>query len=363
MASCAPATADNSFTCFTDASLKKIISEYNSKYPDDKILFSETKFDRKKAWAQIKKAMMRFTPKCDKDWCLLKNPALKGLNDTQISERTFRPEMPENWSQNPTEWLSTLDIQAVMEQYEFKYKDFKFIGPVPIDFDHKIISDMCISDELCNIDLKKLYDNGVRKLGVIFNLDPHYRGGSHWVSMFLDMKTGGIYYFDSVGSTPPSEIVNLMNKLKLQGNEMLMTKIMDINYLDSSHTNNVEFTPIARDRIKIHAHNDTAKFVGKTILLNNGGKLDLNQIVKVTNGTLLLKEPLENKEITVFLDKGFKIFYNKKQFQYKDSECGIYSMHFLEQFLMGKKFNELEHANYTDAQMIDKRSFYFRNSK
>ena len=363
MTLCAPGTADNRYSCFTNESLMKIANEYNSQFTDDQIVFSKKEFNRNEVWKAIKKKMMRFTPNCDKNWCLLNNPVLKNLNDPEITERTFRPEMPKNWNDNPTEWLSTLDIQSVMEQYEFKYTDFKFIGPVPIDFDHKIIPDMCVSDELCKIDLKNLYKQGMRKLGIIFNLDPHYRGGSHWVTMFLDMKTGGIYYFDSVGSKPPGEIVNLMNKLKIQGNNLIMTDVIDIDLLDNSHSINLEFKPITRSRIKIHAHDDNLKFVGKTILLNNAGETDLNQIVKVKDGNLVLKHPLANKEISNFVDKGFKIFYNKKQFQYKDSECGIYAIHFLEQFLLGKKFNELESAYYTDEEMILKRSYYFRNSK
>ena len=36
------------------------------------------------------------------------------------------------------------------------------------------------------------------QIGIVFNLDKHDQEGSHWVSMFIDLKRDGIYYFDSL---------------------------------------------------------------------------------------------------------------------------------------------------------------------
>ena len=41
---------------------------------------------------------------------------------------------------------------------------------------------MCLA-EICNFNLNKMIKNK-KKIGFIFNLDPHTKGGSHWVSMF-----------------------------------------------------------------------------------------------------------------------------------------------------------------------------------
>ena len=44
-----------------------------------------------------------------------------------------------------------------MNQYNKKYDDFIFIGPVPIDFDEKYDKiGNCIVNELCNINVKNL---------------------------------------------------------------------------------------------------------------------------------------------------------------------------------------------------------------
>ena len=55
-----------------------------------------------------------------------------------IYSDSFRPDMPNTWSSNPNTWLSTIDINKVMEQYEEAYPKFQYLGANPIDFDKKI---------------------------------------------------------------------------------------------------------------------------------------------------------------------------------------------------------------------------------
>ena len=358
--SCSPLTAGNTFTCFEDESLIKMANKYNKKHPDDKIIFNGKTLDRESIWKQLSSKMMRYTPQCNEDWCLLENPVLSGLKDKRMHEETFRPPIPEEWNGNLSEWLSTLDIQVVMKQYELKYTDFRFIGPVPIDFDHEIVEGMCVSDELCKISLTRLYKKGVRKLGVVFNLDPHYRGGSHWVCMFIDLKTAGIYYFDSVGMPPPKEIRELMDKLKHQGNNLIMKNILKIDDIDDTHSERFDFSKISNKKIKIHSHGNHQKLVDNVIIFEGGV---LNRVMGVEGeDELILDKSVPDIDAGSFKTKCFKHFYNKKQFQYKDSECGIYTIHFLEEFLKGKKFNEIVSNKYTDTQMVEKRKLYFRST-
>jgi len=349
--SCSPSTEGTKGSCFSRKSLLKIARAWNKANPNDKISLklSDTELSHK-----IKKRMMRFTPGCTEEYCLLKNKIVKNIKDKDINYNTFRPEAPEGAADA---WLSTLDIQAVMEQYEHKYNDFKFIGPVPIDFDNDIFPGMCVSDELCKINLKNLYNKGMRKLGIVFNLDPHYRGGSHWVCLYMDFKTGGIYYFDSVGDWPPPEIKKLMDLLKNQGNTLILEGVVN---LDDTHTQ--EFKYIMGEEL----NQIILQTAGKSPLLDNIVILEgdvLNRVTKVEDDRIvLLNKVLKNQVGGVFKSKCFKQFYNKRQFQYKDSECGVYTIHFLEEFLKGKKFNEIISTKHTDAQMSELRKKYFRNN-
>ena len=353
---CSPSTEGNKGSCFRRTSLLKIARAWNKTNPGDKI---SLKLGDIELWHGIKKRMMRFTPGCDEDYCLLKNKTVINLNDKDINQNTFRPEAPEGAEDA---WLSTLDIQAVMEQYEQKYSDFKFIGPVPIDFDNDIFPGMCVSDELCKINLKKIYKQGVRKLGIVFNLDPHYRGGSHWVCLYMDFKTGGIYYFDSVGSLPPQQIKKLMNLLKNQGNDLILNGGIKLENIDDTHTQ--EFKYIMgdkRNQMILQTGGNMSPLLDNIVVLKGNV---LNRVTKVDDDRILLLNKVLKKQAGggVFKSKCFKQFYNKEQFQYKDSECGVYTIHFLEEFLKGKKFNEIVTAKHTDAQMFQLRKKYFRKN-
>lgn len=109
-------------------------------------------------------------------------------------EDSFAPVSPPEWKKNPHEWLSSIDINDVMKQYEKAYNSFDFIGPSPIDFDTRKMYGECVWDELCNFNLKEQIKNGKTKIGIIFNTDPHNKSGQHWISMFINIKKKRKYF-------------------------------------------------------------------------------------------------------------------------------------------------------------------------
>ncbi len=140
-----------------------------------------------------------------KEW--IKHKYTEYLNDETkdyLENNVFRPDGP----QGKFEWLSTLDINKVLEQYEEKYPDFEFLGAVPIDF-----------NDLDYLPFKKMnFDDykkkGIKRLGVIFNLDEHDKSGSHWVSLFIDLEKGQIYFSDSYAVAPEKRIRDFMSRVK-----------------------------------------------------------------------------------------------------------------------------------------------------
>jgi hypothetical protein len=56
--------------------------------------------------------------------------------------------------------------------------------------------------------------NGKTHIGVIFNLSPHTSSGSHWVSLFIDVKERVIFYFDSAANKMPKEINVLKDRIR-----------------------------------------------------------------------------------------------------------------------------------------------------
>ncbi len=229
---CSPNNNDaNKFTCFTKKALIKMLISWNNYYNKNKIKYNSSD-SVKTLWNKLDEKLKNV---CTHEYCWTKQKFID--NNKEIKE-SFKPEMPMKWKENKNEWLNTLDIEAVMKQYEKKYNDFIFIGPVPIDFDHKLHPGMCVIDELCNINLKRLLNNGKSKIGVIFNLDPHDKPGSHWVAMFADFdKENKVYYFDSYGYKEPNEVTRLMNRLKQQGEELNKNTTLHVNNIRHQYKN------------------------------------------------------------------------------------------------------------------------------
>jgi hypothetical protein len=201
-------------------------------------------------------------------------------------------------------WLNNFDIENVLNQYEELTSDFEFIGPVPIDFDTKLGAlGRCVSDALCALSVESLWKAGKRKIGVVFNLDPHDKGGSHWIAMYSDLSTGSIYFFDSYGMAPPKEVVALMNRIKEQGDRLVGT------------------------------------------------------LIKTRIAGQLPNSP-NYKEISTA--GPFRIYYNTKRFQYKNSECGPFSMNFIVDLLLGKSFASFVGRPINDNKAMNSRLRFFR---
>jgi hypothetical protein len=256
--------SNNKYTCFNVSSLKKIANKLNkdSRFAGYKNINikSITKNNKKKAIKEIQKKL-----NCKKylDFCVIE----KEQDFYDEIKTAIKPKGPIN----KTEWLSTLDIRAVMEQYEKKYKGFNFIGPFPIDFD-------AIYEELSNLNLKKLCKED-KKIGMVFNTDYSNGPGEHWISLFLDLKDRTLCFFDSVGDKPPMQVWKLIKRIEKQSKAM--------------------------------------------------------------------KCPI-------------KIIVNKKQFQFDNASCGVWSIWHIISRLRGESCSYIYNRTATDKLMYKKRKEYFR---
>ena len=111
-----------------------------------------------------------------------------------------------------------------MKQYTKVKKNFVFLGPSPIDFDYKdeFYEGNCVYKPLCDFNLKYYLDSKPKKekIGIIFNLDPHTKSGSHWVAMYINLIEDYIFYFDSNCITIPKEIKILKDRIIKQANDL-----------------------------------------------------------------------------------------------------------------------------------------------
>ena len=225
---CSPYVTDkkaSTHTCYTIDHLNAIREAYNKSHnPHEYIPWSNPD----EIWITLNSRLVN----CSKEDCwleIIKDTELR----KQIQDIVFAPKQPQEWKTNKNEWLTDLDIRNVMKQYEQTYRDFKFIGPSPIDFDARVKGTeinswvqntpsnktVCVWEELCKLKIKSLLNKRITKIGMVFNLDTHDMPGSHWVSLFVDLspETPFAFYFDSGGNPPPREVQTLMNRIVRQG--------------------------------------------------------------------------------------------------------------------------------------------------
>lgn len=226
---CAPSKKFENGSCIPLYILVEMAKAYNSENPDNLIRLDsthETINPKKYKRYLVKQFQIKLNKVCDDQKCWVKQKfmdKLKGIMKEELEKDTFRPKGPEK----KTTWLNTNNIDQTMEQYEKKYPDFKFLGAVPIDFDS------LESINIRKLDYKKdLMDKGKNRIGIIFNLDEHDQPGSHWVSMYVDLNKGVVYFSDSYGVEPAERIRKLMKRFALFIKDNLGKKpVVDYNKL------------------------------------------------------------------------------------------------------------------------------------
>lgn len=376
---CSPSYTGGS-SCFTDEALQYFIEAWNKKI--DKKGNDENKIDPELPKETLLKIIReKFKKYCKTDDCMLD---LDFLNELDIEkyrkiQDCFRPSHPVEWLKDKKAWLSTSDIDDVLEQYDNANKNFKYFGAVPIDFDTKLFKNTCVNDELCKLNLNSLYKKGITKLGVVFNLDPHDKPGSHWMSMFSDLNTGGIYYYDSYGIPPEKQVLDLMKRIQKQGNDMIKKGVLKYNDIDNQHSVKGNIDKIkGSKKLVIQSGGYIEKGNMLFIYQNQTEQQNLPyKIVKATQRTdgrtiIKLDKPICNELLKcqvggsltkswIAEQKSFQCFYNNVRYQKKESECGTYGIYFIVEMLHGKKFQQLIHERITDDKMNDLRySLYWR---
>jgi hypothetical protein len=136
------------------------------------------------------------------------------------------------------------------------------------------------------------------KIGAVINLDTHNQSGSHWVAFYANLKTNTIYYFDSFAKTPQKRLKIFIRRL--------------LTYMYNKKHN----TKFSVDQFMAKYHNSNE----------------------------------------------YDVRYNKIQHQFKNSECGVYSMNFIIRLLEGDTFDYIVDNKVSDDVMNKYRKTYFRNA-
>jgi len=186
---------------FGGEEIEHLRTVYNAEHPREPPIPSGT---TEQIWKSLQE---RFHTKCT-----------SGRSECIISHMMNRPKAPDAWMVNPTEWLSSLDIEKAEKEYQKLFKNYVFLGCIPIDFDLRSPTGKCLVDALCSVSIKNLYRKGKTQIGIVFNTDVHTGPGEHWIALFCDIRPEleqpRITYFDSYAHRPEKEVQRLMKRWK-----------------------------------------------------------------------------------------------------------------------------------------------------
>ena len=346
-------------SCFDKHSLIKIAKSFNSLYPKDKLTIPKrfTESILTKFWNIIRIAIFKKTG-CSNELCWIESSIGEYAKTIYSNLDSYlRPIKPKEWNVNPIEWLSTLDIAAVLNQYNV-YDDFIFIGAVPIDFNNVLSPGVCVVNELCNINIEKLFNSGIRRIGVIFNFDKHNQAGSHWVSLFISIQKGFIAYFDSYGSKPKPEIYTFIHKIRKMMNKLYLKSPSFVKKMPIDNKIINKVTKISKKTYTISKsiQEDTPLF-----LVTKTKYKPLTNITLVDKGhQYILTTNIDFPDKSSISQNGTFIFYNSKRYQYKTSACGMYSIIFIIELLKNKSIYEVLTLIGGDDKTEALRDKYFR---
>lgn len=174
------------------------------------------------AWVYQKAASAAASCQEGEDHCVVDHLPASEEEKKRLRKDYLRPRRPKAWEKDPDRWLDNFNILHVMKHYEVAYPWFRFLGVFPIDFSAPNPYNKhggCLNQEVCSLNILREHRRGIRGIGMVFNLDPHYKGGSHWVALYInleDIKKPFVGFFDSYGYKTPAFIDQFMRSLTLQ---------------------------------------------------------------------------------------------------------------------------------------------------
>ena len=220
--------------------------------------------------------------------CWLKKKFVKSSNEI-IMEDVFRPD----GTAGKIDWLSTENIDNVMEQYERKYSDYFFYGAVPVDF-HEI---------------------NYNKLGKIDFDDLMVNGDKDKNEMMVEFELKKFYwkYF---------EILQVYNKFRGKPNK----------YPFAEFFNDIKKTPdfeIKKNLDNFFNSNDYNEFINNYTVTENNGQIEIKDPNVSVEQVLVNRDHILKQQGGARKMKGGKDIENIKNIIYnqiingKNKKCPI----------------------------------------
>lgn len=215
MSKCSPSRSQNDHTCFALEELELMCTAWNKTKvgSKDQIPISRLRsysnndpnVFKRHLWIALRD---KFAPICgNNEACWLDSIDL-GKQLKELSPDAFKImnhfTLKPKGTKKKDGWLTTNEIDYVMQQYAVVYPNFKYIGCFPSD--HFILSPSKFPSEQLD---------EYKQAALVFNLDASHQKGSHWVAIFFDVdeqtRKRRVEYFDPTGAAPNKNIKRFLD--------------------------------------------------------------------------------------------------------------------------------------------------------
>lgn len=229
-------------TCYTYSELIEIATSINIySIHHNHLPIIDITLPKMKLWQSIYNVVS-----CESEYCWLDKKFIDNIYDKHLRYKllnhTFKPKI----QKQKYSWLTTIDIDSVLQQYQLKIHSFNYIGAVPCDF-YKLDT----FDYISNFD-KKYFDS----VAIVFNLDTFNKPGSHWVSLFVDNISNTIEYFDSLGNPPNACISQFISNLLFIYDNTYTFRYNSVVHQRKSSECGVYSIYFIIQRLNLHSFND-----------------------------------------------------------------------------------------------------------
>lgn len=326
--------------------------------------------------------------KCDGyEPCLVERSKLKLQSKLEpkkykeLLHSTFLPRLPGPIEENKwtDKWLSNIEIEESLKQYERIYSDYMFLGWTPIDFFDTCLTGLCSHKSLShlysishNVSLIDGTEQTVNKrcFGIVFNTDTSNGDGEHWISMIIDLrkKPYTLEFYDSVGvsdyvsgkvsrtglhNVPESvrqliEVIvfslhcDLPDKLGIAPFK-LVKKFTGSDPESDTSFSHYKVVPATLDEDRVEVFTNVVPHKDKTA--------GIARKINITGLPEWKKLP-EHQKINVK--------FSQTKHQSGNNECGVYSIYFNSSRAAGITFDELMNNLIPDKLMNKKRMEFLR---
>lgn len=116
-------------------------------------------------------------------------------------------------------FISINEMNAIFNNFEKQYENFKYMGCYPLDFNY-------LNFDMYPIEYNKLLADNIHNIVYIINYDIHTEAGKEQLGLYINLLENKLYYIGNKKYKIPKEIKTVIKEIKtLVNNNIIVYKI------------------------------------------------------------------------------------------------------------------------------------------